>query len=201
MNDEKFRWIRLFSPVHIPKYLVEQVKDRDFTIDDFYKYQEINCTIQVNGGVKLNPLNHLYGLVDENNFVKGFLWFVVDSLSKAACIQTYSVDRELWGKGRAMRWVEELVKEISEKQKIEKIYWVTNYPKHSERYGFRRSKSVLMEFKPEVTNGQDDDGGGDPREEHLDVDSGTGRAAEPDPEPTGAECDGDSGAIPAASDA
>ena len=89
MHDNKIdelRWVRLFSSIHIPKYLVEQVRDRDYTVEDFFKYQEINCTISGNEGTKLNPFNHLYALVDKENIVKGFLWFVIDALSKDVII-------------------------------------------------------------------------------------------------------------------
>jgi len=96
-HDEKFadlRWTRIFTPIHIPKYLVEQVRDRDYSVEDFYKYQELNCTRNDEDGMKLNPFSHLYVLVNSENIVKGFLWFVVDPLTKDLVIQTYSVDKE-----------------------------------------------------------------------------------------------------------
>jgi len=144
---DDLKWVRVFSPVHIPKYLVEQIRDRDYTVEDFYKYQEINCLIKKSEGPTLNPFNHLYVLVDPENVVKGFLWFVIDSLSKDAIINTFSIDKEYWGLGKAMRKVEEHVKELLKKLKLKKVFWLTNYAKHSQRYGFKRSKSVLMEYK------------------------------------------------------
>ena len=45
--------------MHIPTYLVEQVRDRNYTVEDFYKYQELNCMIDGENGKMLNPFNHL----------------------------------------------------------------------------------------------------------------------------------------------
>jgi hypothetical protein len=183
---DSLKWVRVFTPMHIPKYLVEQVRDRDYTIEDFYKYHEINCLQPGAGGFKLNPFSHLYVLVDPENIPKGFLWFIVDPLSKDLAVQTYSVDKAYWGKGRAVEKLANLIKSVRKKANLKKIYWVTNYPKHSERYGFKRSKSVLMEFTEDTTDGQDIDGGIDSRGEHRSTDAGTEKLPERDNQPVGA---------------
>lgn len=177
MSDkiEELRWVRVFSPIHIPKYLVEQVRDRDYSVEDFYKYQEINCLVPGKEGPTLNPFNHLYVLADENNVVKGFLWFVIDPLSKDGIVNTFSMDKEYWGDGKAMKKASDHVKEIVKKLKLKKVYWITNYPKHSERHGFRRSRSVLMEYT-EVRNGQNTDGRVKPQEEHQHAHAGAASA-------------------------
>src|SRR5690606_25795097 len=177
MSDKKcdideLRWVRVFSPVHIPKYLVEQVKHRDFSIEEFYKYQEINCLVHGKEGPTLNPFNHLYVLADENNIVQGFLWFVIDPLTKDGIINTFSVDNKYWCKGQAVKRLANHVKEIIKKLKLKKVYWVTNYPRHSERHGFRQSKSVLMEYM-EADDGKNNDGGKHARREHFDANPGT----------------------------
>ena len=140
------KWIRVFSPVHIPKYLVEQVRDREYDVNDFYKYHEANCLIQKKDGQILNPFNHLYVLADQENIVQGYLWFGIDPLSKDVLINTFSVDKAYWNQGKAVKKVSEHVKELLKKLKLKKVFWLTNYPKHSERYGFKRAKSVLMEY-------------------------------------------------------
>ena len=151
MSDkiEELKWVRVFSPVHIPKYLVEQIRDRKFSVDDFYKFQEINCLTESDSGPTLNPFNHLYVMVDGSNLVKGFLWFVIDPLSKHVVINTFSIDKDYWGGGKAVKRLRDHVIELINKLKIDKVYWITNYPKHSERYGFKRSKSVIMEYVEE----------------------------------------------------
>lgn len=151
MNKKEFdiddlKWIRIFSPIHIPKYLVEQVRDREYEVEDFFKYHEKNCLIEGNNGPILNPFNHLYVLVDSENIVKGYLWFVIDALSKDMIINTYSIDKQYWFQGKAVKKVSDYVKEILKKLKLKKVFWLTNFPKHSERHNFRRSKTVLMEY-------------------------------------------------------
>lgn len=161
---DELRWVRIFTPIHIPKYLVEQVRNRDYTVEDFYKYHEINCVNQTEKGPTLNPFSHLYILVDPENQVKGFLWFCVDPLTKDLIIQTYSIDKDYWFKGRAVAKLSKHIKEIRKKANLNKIYWITNYPKHSEKYGFKRSKGVLMEYSEEK-HGENTYGRNNPRRE------------------------------------
>ena len=162
---EDLRWVRVFTPIHIPKYLIEQVRHRDYSVEDFITYQEQSCIRMTNEGPTLNPLNHLYVLASKENVTKGFVWFAIDPLSKDLCIHTYSIDKEYWGKGKAVAKLASFIKDIRRKGQLNKVYWITNYPKHSQRYGFRPSKSVLMEYTEEA-NGQDLNGRGDSREEH-----------------------------------
>lgn len=146
---KELKWVRAFSPDIIPKYLVEQIKHRDYEIDDFYKYHSVNCLVEDNNIQKLNPFNHLYVLIDEEKKVKGMLWFVIDPLTKDIIINNYSIDPEYWFKGKAVKKLVDFMKEMLNKLNLTKIYWMTNYPKHSERYGFKPSKCVLMEYKEE----------------------------------------------------
>ena len=150
-NFEDLKWVRVFTPEHIPRYLVEQIKSRDYSVDDFYKYQELNCLLEEEKGPTLNPLNQLHVLVDKENMVKGFVWFTIETLSKNIILQTYSIDKEYWNKGKAVSKVAEFLTKALNEGKLKKIFWVTDYPKHSEKNGFTRSKSILMEY----TDGQD----------------------------------------------
>ena len=148
-NIDELKWIRAFSPDVIPKYLVEQIRRRDFSVDDFYKYQNLNCLMQGSEGTILNPFNHLYVLANDKNFVKGFLWFVISPLSKEIIINTFSVDKEYWGGGAAVKKLSDHIKEILKKLQLKKVFWINTYPKHSERYGFHRSRNILMEYNLE----------------------------------------------------
>lgn len=154
----ELRWVRLFTPIHIPKYLIEQISKRDYEIEDLYHYMEINCLRPTKDGPTLNPLFHLWALVHPDNIVKGFLWFIIDALTKDIVIQIYSVDSNYWGcKGAVMKLADHL-KEIRKKAQLNKIYWITKFPKHSNKYGFKPSKSILMEYNEEEENGTDDEG-------------------------------------------
>jgi len=175
---EELRWIRVFTPDHVPRYLIEQVRDRDYSVEEFFQYHQINCLTQSNKELTLNPFSHLYVLADKENMIKGVLWFSIDPLSKDILIQTFSVDKEYWGKGLAVKMLAEHIKKIRKKGNLNKIYWVTNYPKHSERYDFKRSKAVLMEYDPKKqdiggNNGKNDDGKHNPRGEHRVVNTRT----------------------------
>lgn len=145
-ESPKLKFVRIFDPIHIPKYLVEQIKNRDYEIDDFYNYQKEINLISDNGDIKLNPLNHLYVLVNEENEVKGFVWFSVNPLSKSIFINNFSMHKGYWNKGKAIEFLRDFVLNILKKAKLKQILWHTNYPKHFEKYGFKKSKSILMEY-------------------------------------------------------
>ena len=158
MDD--LRWIRVFTPMHIPPYLVEQVKQRDYSVEDFFTYQENICAKNTTDGLTLNPFSHLYVLANAQNLTKGFLWFSVDPLTKDIVIQTYSIDKEYWKDGGAVEKICKFIKEIRSKGNLNKIYWVTAYPKHSIKHGFKASKSILMEYSKEEgeKDGKNNDG-------------------------------------------
>ena len=145
LHDE-LEWVRIFDPVHIPRYLIEQIKDRNYSVDRFYQYLKIVCVEKQNGHVVLNPLNLLYVLVDKQKIVKGVFWGVIDTLGNSLVIQTFSMDDEYWGLGKAIKILENKAKEIQEGAQLDRVYWVTRCPKHSEKYGFKRSKKILMEY-------------------------------------------------------
>jgi len=149
IDFDKLRFIRVFTPMHVPKGLIEQVRDRSYEVDDWYKYQEHICVRQTENGPILNPLSMLYVIADEQNKVIGMLWCEVCALEKTLIVQTFSMDKKYWVRGKAVQLLAKKAKEIAKECKLKKIFWVTNYPKHSQRHGFSRSKSVLMEFKEE----------------------------------------------------
>jgi hypothetical protein len=153
---KELRWIRIFSPSHIPKYLVEQIAKRDYSVDDLYTYLEGSLLKQGPQGPTLNPTFHVWALVDPQNLVKGFLWFTVDPLSKDMAIQAYSVDREYWGSKQAVEKLAKHMKEIRKNAKLKKIYWITAFPKHASKHGFVKSKNVLFEYTEDQEVKNDD---------------------------------------------
>lgn len=142
----ELKWVRIFDPVHIPREYVEQIKERQFSTDKFFALQKSACVNEINGNLILNPFNLLFVLADGGNIVKGFCWMVVDQLSNALIINTFSIDKEYWGNGKAVQSLESKAKHLQEGAKLDRIYWITRCPKHSERHGFKRSKHVLMEY-------------------------------------------------------
>ncbi len=155
-NEEiNLNWVRIFDPVHIPRELVEQIKDRMYDIDKFYIYQKKACIIQDNDQVVLNPLNLLYVLTNEEGAVKGFCWMVVDALDDALVINSFSMHPDYWGNGKAVKLLEKKAIEIQEGAKLKKIFWITRCPRHSQKFGFKISKHTLMEY---IGHGKDIDG-------------------------------------------
>lgn len=172
----ELRWIRVFTPIHIPKKYVENISHRRYSVDDFFTYQEMICLRQTSEGPTLNPFSHLYVLANKENETKGFLWFVVDPLTKDIVIQSYSVDREYWGKG-AVEKLANHIKEIRKKANLNKIYWITDFPNHSKKYGFKPSSSILMEYSEEE-NGTNIDGGCEPNGEREPSNTGAATVSE-----------------------
>ena len=154
IDFSKLKFVRIFDPIHIPKDLVEQVRDRKYSVEKFYEYQSIVCLSKTENGMIINPLNLLFAIVNEAKKVVGFLWAVVSPLSHDLVINTFSMNKEYWDKGQAVTLVTERCKEILKESGLSRVYWITNYPKHSERYGFKRAKGVLMEYNL----GEDDNG-------------------------------------------
>jgi hypothetical protein len=154
VDFSKLQFIRIFDPVHIPADLVTQVRDRKFSVENFYKYQSIVCVTKTEHGNMINPLNLLFVIVNENKKVVGFLWAIVAPLSQDLVINTFSMHKDYWGKGQAVELVTNKCKEIMKEANLGRVYWISNYPKHSERYGFKRSKGVLMEYNLGEENGR-----------------------------------------------
>lgn len=154
-NDKPLNWVRIFDPIHIPRELVEQIKDRAFDTDKFYKFQKAACIEQVGDKIVLNPLNLLFVLTNDEKLVKGFCWMVVDPLSDALVINSFSMNPEYWGNGKAVKMLEKKAKEIQEGANLKKVYWITRCPRHSQKFGFKISKHTLMEY---VGHGANNDG-------------------------------------------
>ncbi len=154
VDFDKLKFIRIFDPTHIPVELVQQVRDRKFSVEKFYEYQSIVCVSKTEHGMVVNPLNLLYVIANEKTKVVGFLWAVVSPLSQDLVINTFSMNKDYWGKGDAVTLVTNKCKEILKEANLSRVYWITNYPKHSERYGFKRAKGVLMEYNLGVEDGR-----------------------------------------------
>lgn len=177
IDYSKLQFVRVFTPLHVPKHLLEQVKTRSYEVDDWYRYQMEICTKSSANGPVLNPFNLLYVITDDSYKVVGMLWAEIVDVTKKLIIQTFSMDREYWGGGKAVQLLADKAKEIAEQCKLKSVIWCTNYPKHSERYGFKRSRSVLMEFT-ELENGRHDDGKCETHGKRTPDDQTTGIGAE-----------------------
>jgi len=143
---KELRWIRIFDPSLIPRYLIEQIKKRDFTYEKFIEYYKDSCLITTENGLMFNPSCHFYVLADAKNIIKGFVLYGADALEDTLFIHKYSVDKEYWEKGYAMGRLVEHAKDLMKELNVKQILLVTRYPKHSEKHGMKRSKDILMEY-------------------------------------------------------
>lgn len=139
-NAEKLQnlaFVRLKLPRLIPLELIESVKGRTFTAEQFYAYQES----QVN-----NPYNFLFALVNDQKKIQGYLWAESNLLDGSLFVNTFSINKEYWGKGEAIPKVIDYLRILKEKTKAPRVYWITTNEKFFVKHGFKRSKNVLMEY-------------------------------------------------------
>lgn len=144
-------FVRCKVPQCIPRELIDAVKHRTFTADEFYAYQLRNLD---------GPFNHLFALIDHAKKIHGFLWAEQNSLDRSLFVNTFSMGKEHWGKGQAIPHVIEFLRSLSQKVQAPRTYWATTNEKFFTKHGFKRSKWCLMEYvgqidytKPEEARG------------------------------------------------
>ena|ERR1700754_1487177 len=136
-NKFNLEFLSLKFPRIIPIDLIEGVKGRTFTPEQFYKYQEDN---------KNNQNNFLFALVNDQKVIKGYLWAEKNSMDGSLFINTFSIRKEYWGKGDAISLVIKFLDQLKKKTKAPRVFWITTNEKFFLKKGFKRSKNVLMEY-------------------------------------------------------
>lgn len=139
-EDQKIdtlQFVRLKLPRLIPLELIESVKGRTFTPEQFYRYQEAQ---------KDNAYNHLYALINEEKKIHGYLWAEMNSLDNSLFVNTFSISKDYWGKGSAIPMVIDFLRVLKERTKAPRIFWITTNEKFFAKHSFKRSKNVLMEY-------------------------------------------------------
>ena len=133
LDDLTFQKLRF--PRCIPRELIESVKGITFTPEDFYEYLE-------------NTLPYgeefLHVLIDKDKKIHGYLWFQRNSLDNSLFINTYSVSKEYWFKGEAIKKAVEFMREAKQWTRSDNVYWCTANPKYFEKHGFKKAKQTLM---------------------------------------------------------
>jgi hypothetical protein len=130
-------FVRLKIPRLIPTALIEAVKGRTFTPEQFYSYQERNID---------SPNNYLYALIDSEKKIQGILWVEVNTLDNSLFVTMFSIAKIYWGKGAGIQKVIEFVDKLKDKMKAQKVFWITVNEKFYAKHGFKRSKQCLMEY-------------------------------------------------------
>lgn len=142
-NIESLKFMKVRIPENvrlIPKALIEAVKGQLFTVEEFYKYQEMNIK-------EGNPGNLLYALISDNNKIEGYLWAELNQLDRSLFINTFSISKDYWHKGGVMPKVIEFLGKLKDKHECPRVFWITTNDKFFVKHGFKRSKNVLMEYQ------------------------------------------------------
>lgn len=131
------RFLRLKIPRLIPFELIDNVKGRTFTPEQFYKYQEEQVG---------NPYNYLFVLVDQAKVIHGYLWAESNLLDGSLFVNTFSISKDYWGKGKGIDKAIEFLRVLKEETKSPKVFWCSTNEKFFLKHGFKRSKISLMEY-------------------------------------------------------
>lgn len=133
------KWIRIYEPSLIPQDYVERVKGRDYSVREFYEFQDFN---------RNNPCNMLFGYVDDDKQVKGYLWAQINALDSTMFINTLSVDKQFWGNGQAVDEAITFLDKVQERTQARKVIWCTVNKRFFLSKGFKSCKIWLMEYDP-----------------------------------------------------
>lgn len=137
---QSLTFVKLKYPRCIPKELIQNVKGRTFTPEQFYRFQE---------GQSHNPNNYLFALVDESKVIHGYLWAEKNYLDDSLFVNTFSITKEYWGKGEAIKTAITFVSDLKLKAGAARVFWITTNEKFFAKQGFKKSKNVLMEYQDE----------------------------------------------------
>lgn len=129
----------------IPRSLFEQIPDRDYEVEDLYKYMPLVLQEVVNaeGKRQPNPFVHIYAMVDSQSHIKGVLWADIDPIDKKMRVLALSVDKAYQG-GAIKEAVAFLATIIAPTELKRTIDFVTTRPRAYERAGAKRSKEIIL---------------------------------------------------------
>lgn len=135
--ETDLHFVKLKIPRLIPIELIEAVKGRTFTPEQFYIYQEMQVD---------NPNNFIYVSIDGEKKIQGYLWAELNILDSTLFINTFSISKKHWGKGSAMKDAIQFVDSLRKETKSPKVLWISTNDKFFVKHGFKRSKNCLMEY-------------------------------------------------------
>ena len=134
------RWIPQESFALIPRYLIEQIKP-GIKSEKLYQFDTMICQSPFNILGVFVPMNK-----DDEEYgnVKGFMWASINPLTGKIDVQMLSVDKKYFGRG-IVGEAKNILEKIQTKHGLKGIVFKTTRPKAFEKYGFKRSETVLME--------------------------------------------------------
>lgn len=135
----------------VPRYLFEQIKNREWDVEKIYEYGPLFIT---------NPLNRFWLLTDSDHIAKGVLWITIDPICEIMAVNVLSIDKEyqrLNGSSLRSKPSDVIKKTVEFLHKVQdelrakgvnikrEILWATSRPRTCERAGARRYR-VIMEI-------------------------------------------------------
>lgn len=142
-KDLKFQ--RVIDPLVLyceeVKCLFEQMKYREFDIDNIYKYAPY---------ILSNPCTWFYVMVDLQHVIKGVLWAMAEPVQEVLIINFITVDPEYQDGKVIEKSIEFLWTEIEKTVLRPKIYWISKRHKALQKMGFTNTGKVMMEIRKET---------------------------------------------------
>lgn len=133
-ENGELRFIRANDLRMIPRYLLEQVKDREWQVDEVYAAWPLFD----------NQLNLLYALADQDYQVRGVLWLSIIPLQRLLFINLLSLDRGWQGKGFMRRQFHPFMRKLKEQLGLKFYKGITSRPRAFGRLGFKPDPQVLV---------------------------------------------------------
>jgi len=133
----------------VPRKLFEQIKCREWDVENIYKYGPL--FIQ-------NPLNRFWVLTDLNHSIKGVLWITIDPVVELIAVNVLSIDKQYQKVNGSLRnsssgviekvaeFLHRFQDELKEKGGIElkrKILWTTTRPRACIKAGARKYRTIM----------------------------------------------------------
>lgn len=149
------KFVRVTTGDLIPKILVEDNKDRDYTVEEFYNLV-IPSLVCPNG--KANDLEQISVIVDDlENVIIGYVWFSINILEKEIFLNTISVCKERRDGGAVLNWAFSSLKESFLKSNLKFVRTCSRTQAWHKKNGFVESKNVLLEYDltKDECNGKD----------------------------------------------
>lgn len=157
MKFSDLKFVRLTQPEQfslVPRYLFEQVKRKDWDVEDLYKY----------GPAFMEGIfNFFYVLAERKQIeegcapVKGILWTTIDPVTRIMCVNIFSIDKEYQKpQGQALVGALEHLSKVKNELRAsgtmdlrDKILWATARPKAfmNKRIGAKRYYRQIMEVE------------------------------------------------------
>ena len=126
------------DPRLVPRYLLEQVKDRNWSVEQWYENQI--SLIGVDSNI-------LLVIIDKQHFIKGFVSLTLDNFDGCLFINTFSVDAEFQRKSKLIKFIKRYITDLAKGLGLERILWSARRHKALEKYGFQESEYKLMEYR------------------------------------------------------